>query len=148
MADLTAGDTVRALDFPAVAFDDEGADESNVSSTSFTAGSTVCSDTCIVGTTGKLRIDLYALLRGDGTNQLFVSFELYEGSDETGTLVLGATESRSVRIQSSDLDDKSTFWIEEGLTVGATHFVRTMHRVNGGTTADVLHRRVALSPVS
>lgn len=148
MADLLAGTTILAQDFPPTAHAEDNSAQSNITSTSYAAGSPEVGTTFTAPTTGRVEVTVFGLLRGDGTFQVYLSSEVYEGSDSTGTLVASTSDLYAAREESSAQSTHVVTRPVTGLTPGATHYVRLMHRVQGGTTNDVLLRTVTVDPKS
>lgn len=146
MPDLLAGTTILAQDTPETLRVHEEANETGISSTTFTPGGTECSGTFIASTTGRAKVDFSARLSGDGTNATRMSFEVYEGSDSSGTLVASASLAAAVDRVGSTVATRSNFFTLTGLTPGVTHFIRTMHLVDGGTTGTIVRRQLEVTP--
>lgn len=146
MPDLLAGTTILALDTPPTLIVVEEANEDNISSTTFIPGDTECSGTFIAPTTGRIHVDFSARLSGDGTNATRLSFEIYEGTDATGILVHNPIVAIAVDRVGSAVATRSNFYVVTGLTVGLTHFIRTMHLVDGGNTGRIVRRQLNVSP--
>ena len=87
-----------------------------------------------------------------GGNRLFVQFELRLGSTSAGTLIVGAVVARGVSttgdVTASEFMTFGNMSMVDGLTPGSTYFIRTMHRVDGGTTNDIGHRRLVVIPLT
>lgn len=148
MPDLLAGTTILAQDTPETVDADVSDNELNISSTSYIAGAVECSTTFTAPTTGRVIVHVYGQVSGDGTHTIMVSFEVYEGSDSTGTLKQSASDNQAVRTADTIRHGGDIHKMVSGLTPGVTHFARTMHRVTGGTTMDVFHRRITIEPAS
>lgn len=148
MPDLLAGTTILAQDWPETLRVHEEANETGISSTTFIPGGTECSGTFIAATTGRAKVDFSARLSGDDTNAVRMSFEVYEGSDATGTLVESAGNATAVDRVDSTVATRSNFFTLIGLTPGVTHFIRTMHLVDGGTSGTIVRRQLEVTPAS
>lgn len=125
----------------------EFANESNISSTSYITGGTVCSVTFTAPSSGKVKAFIYGALRGPGTDHVIMSFEVREDSSG-GALVHGPNDNDGMSRQDTDLERFSSFRLVSGLTPGAFYFAQTMHRVTGGSSADIIHRRLMVDPAS
>jgi hypothetical protein len=144
-----AGDTIRALDFPATQEADVTADETGISSTTYIPGGSTCSTTFLVGTSGKVEIKVNARIHSDGTNRIWLAYELYQGTSAGGTLIAAANDNNAVATKTSGAEEgQSISKTHTGLVVGATHFVRTVHRVAGGSGGALTHRRIIVGPVN
>lgn len=147
MPDLLAGTTILAQDTPRTMVVDQETDELNITSTAFIPGTAECSTTFTAPTTGRVLVHVYLATTGDGTDQCTLSFEIYEGSSTAGTLVRSAIDNNGVRAPNEiDVQRGGISAIVSQLTPGATHFIRTMHKVTGGTTIDIFHRRLIVEP--
>lgn len=145
---LTADDLNNA--FPATVEDDEAANETNVSSTTFTAGATECSLTFTAPTSGQVLVTIHGALRADsGTDHIILSFEVREDGS-AGTVVFAANDENAVsnNLSASLIVRGSTSKLVSGLTAGGTYYAQTMHRVTAGSTGDVLHRRIIVQPAT
>lgn len=148
MPDLLAGTTILAQDTPPTLKVEEEANETGISSTTYIPGDTECSGTFTASTTGRAKVDFSARLAGDNTNATRLSFELYEGSDTTGTLIQSASDAIAVDRVGGRATFRSNFYVVTGLTPGVTHFIRTMHRVLGGTGGEVIRRQIDVYPAT
>lgn len=82
------------------------------------------------------------------------TFEIREGTDAGGTVVLAASDNRSVRMRSSGVDGQvygfqcANFYILSGLTSGDIYTARTLHRVTGTSNTSILdlNRRLTITP--
>lgn len=147
MPDLLAGTTILAQDTPPSIEVQDGTNLNDLTNTTYQPGTPELGVTFSAPTSGRVMVHFYAGLNCDGTNTLFVSTELYEGTDSTGTLITSASDDRAVA--NTDGRSHASAQYEEGfLTPGVTYFVRTMHRVLGGTTSDVFHRQITVSPLT
>lgn len=128
---------------------DRADDELNVSSTAYIPGDTVASLLFTAPRSGRALFHLYLAGNSTGTDQLLLSFEVYRGNDATGVLVLAADDNRAIRLANvASIQRTGISYMASGLTPLATHFARTMHRVTGGSTVDVFHRRLIAVPTA
>jgi hypothetical protein len=140
-----AGDTIRALDFPAAAENEATTDITGISSTTYIPGASTCETTFVAGTSGKVEIKVNGRIHSDGTNRIWLSYELYEGASAAGTLIQAGEDNNAISTKTSGAEEgQSQSKIHTGLTVGATHFVRTVHRVAAGSGGAVTHRRISV----
>lgn len=153
MPDILVGATVRA--FPEAVYVRSTTTVADISSTSFTSGAPffpIVDTTFVASTTGRIMLSVGAGMRDNGgTNRIFVSPEVYEGVDETGTLVLDSAgqgrEHALISIDSAgDYVHMSRMTFLDGLTPGATHYARLVHRVTGGSSADITVRDLVVMP--
>lgn len=151
MSNLSAGTVVNALDFPPTVQANDATSNNNISSTSYVTGSPVVSTTFTAPTSGRVRLIVSMVGGADATgNRVFVSPQVFEGTDATGTEVLSpsvATAVGTISEQTSSSSYERCSFLD-GLTPGGTYFVRTMHRVTGGSTIDLLYRGVIVVPLT
>lgn len=152
MADMAPGGEISANWWPDSVRVAEGTDQLNITSTSFIAGSPECSTTFVAPLSGRVLVSVTGELRNDDTagNRVFLSFEVRVGSS-AGALNTSAQNFRSVGTSgdttaSAPMIHGNIFMVEN-LTPRTTYFIRTMHQVTGGTTNDVLYRRLCVIPV-
>lgn len=152
MAEIQAGDEISAAWWPNSVRVVEDTDQTNITSTSFTAGSPECSTTFVAPLSGRVQVSVSAEMRNDDTagNRVFVSFEIRLGS-VAGAVHTAAIAGRSVSTTgdttASGVMSHGNLVMVDGLTPEATYFIRAMHSVTGGTTNDVLFRRLCVIPV-
>lgn len=139
------GAFVRAVDFPAAVEVTETTTIADISSTSYSAGSVQCSTTFTANSAGKALIQLWTRMQGDGTFRVFVGIELREGS-VSGTIVRSPSDTEAVQGITAATTSYAIPILVSGLTAGATYFVRTMHKVAGGTTSDIFTRKILVTP--
>lgn len=154
MTDVLAGATISAAIWPAaVAANDETA-INNLASTSFAAGSPVVAVTFTAPSSGRVLITISGGFRDNaGTDRAILAPEVYEGTDALGTLVLGTTTTLETECTSAP--EATAFYhvsrttLLEGLTAGATHYARVMHKAgSGGGTADISRREIIVRPTT
>lgn len=151
MTDLSAGTIVTALDFPPTVQANDGTSQINISSTAYITGSPVVSTTFTAPTSGRVRLIASFVGGADASgNRAFVSPQVFEGTDTTGTEVLSPSVATAVGSMgeqtSSSAYERCSFL--DGLTPGGTYFVRVMYRVTGGTTLDLLYRGIIVVPLT
>lgn len=152
----SAGDTIRALDFPATAIAEQSTDETGFTSTTYTAGSAVCGVAFVAPTSGKVRVAWAARFETNTLNvRVTVSFEMLTGSSVgSGTSVLAASDSRALESTSDDASagnnarqQAGTFYDVTGLTAGNSYNVRTMHRMSSAGNGDIFDRQISVTPL-
>lgn len=151
MSNLSAGTIVTALDFPPTVQATDNTGITNVSSTSYITGSPVVSTTFTAPTSGRVRLVVGAVFgAGGGGNRMFISPQVFEGTDASGIEVLSPSVATAVGSMSEQTSyssyERASFL--DGLTPGGTYFVRTVHRVTGGATIDLLFRGVIVVPLT
>lgn len=151
MADIGAGDEISKDYWPAAVMVNDATDQSNITSTTPVAGSPEAGVGFVSPKTGRVAVCVYAgLLQQDSGNRVSVTFEIYEGTSSSGTLVRSARSGFGVSTDgSATIFEQTTgnLTVVGGLTPGVDHYVRAMHFVDGGTTNDVTHRRIIVFPV-
>lgn len=152
MAEIQAGDEIDARWWPNSVRVVENTDQLNQTSTSFIAGTPECSTTFIAPLSGRVRVTVAAEMRNDDTagNRVFVSFEIRltnsAGAVHTAAVVHRGVSTTGDTGASQPMTHGNSSMIDN-LTPKATYFIRAMHSVAGGTTNDVLHRRLVVIPV-
>lgn len=153
MADVLAGLQIEAAWWPESVTVQENTDQLNVTSTTFIAGTPSCETTFIAPMSGRVLVGVSGEIRNDDTagNRLFLTFEMRLTS-VAGAVVQSASVTRGVSTTGDTTASQfMTFGNQsmvEGLTAGSTYYVRTMQRVDGGTTNDIGHRRLVVIPMT
>lgn len=150
MPAVAVGTSIRAVDFPASKYASDSTSLANLSSTTFAAGSPVCSTTFTAPTSGMILLTVGAGFRDNtATNRVHVAPAVYLGTSSGGTLFLAAdVATRGVGSPAAigDYTYRSRTTLLTGLTPGATYYVETQHKVSGGTTADLAQRDLSVVP--
>lgn len=131
---------------------DDGTTISNITSTSYIAGSPVVSVTFTAPRSGRVGVCIGGGLREDsGGNRVWISYELYLGTSASGTLVHAGIDVRGVNSSgdatASGEQTHGNMSMEENLTPGATYYAQVVYKVSGGTTNDVTRRRIIVFPL-
>lgn len=153
MADIEAGELIETGWWPESVQVQENTDQLNVTSTTSIAGSPECSTTFVAPLSGRVAVVVSAEMRNDDTagNRLFVQFEI-RLTNSSGAVHTAATVVRGVSttgdLTASQFMTFGNMSMVETLNPGATYFIRTMHRVDGGTTNDIGHRRLVVIPLT
>lgn len=142
---ITPGSPIRAADFPPAVEVLETTSIDNISSTSYAAGSTQCSVTFTANTMGRAKIDWWGRMQGDGTFRVFLGIEVRE-NNVSGTVIEAASDTEAAQTAVASTGTYPGMMLLSGLTSGGTYFVRTMHKVAGGTTSDIFTRRIIVTP--
>ncbi len=142
---IAPGSPIRAADFPPAVEVIETTTIADISSTSYAAGSPQCSVTFTAATSGRAKVDFWSRMQGDGTFRVFVAIEVRE-TNVSGAVVEAASDTEALQGVTVGPTSYAGFMLLSGLTAGATYFVRTMHKVAGGTTSDVFTRRIIVTP--
>lgn len=147
-----AGQKIRALDFtPAVGATDSTA-HLNLTTTP-AVGSPAVGVVFTAPTSGKIALTIGASFAdSSGNNNCgILDFQLYLGTDATGTLVLSSSIINRLILQPGDTTDQSqeasrTSFVS-GLTAGSSYYVRTLHSSFSGATIDIYARTVFVQPL-
>ncbi|MGI5286650.1 hypothetical protein ACQEVF_25380 [Nonomuraea polychroma] len=149
MTDTLVGAVISAEDYPPAKWAQDTTANSDISSTSYIAGTPTVSVTFTAPTSGAVLLSVgVAASDNGGTNRVHLSPEVRE-NDVSGTVVLAAdVTNRGVGTPSSASANthRSRTTLLTGLTPGGTYFARTMHKVSGGTTADISVREIIVTP--
>lgn len=154
MADILAGLQIETAWWPESVQVQENTDQLDITSTAYTAGSPECSTTFTAPMSGRIGVVVAAEMRNDDTagNRVNVTFELRLGSTSAGTLIVSPVVVRGVGTTgdttASQFMTNGNMTMVEGLTAGSTYFIRAMHKVDGGTTNDIGHRRLVVIPLT
>lgn len=154
MAEIKAGDEITAGWWPDSVEVEDSTTISNISSASFIAGSPECGTTFTTPLSGRVAVCVScAMTEQSAGDRLFVSFEVYEGSSASGTLVRSARSSFGISTTGDTTAGGSGEMVHgnmtmvDGLTPAVTHYVRTMHSVDAGATNDLRQRRLTVIPL-
>lgn len=148
MPDALVGGLVQPL--PAATWVANDTTQSNVSSTTYIAGSPTLETTFVAPPSGAVLLSVGLSARDDtGTNRIHLAPEIRVGS-VTGSVALSANvATRGVGIPGGipNYVYRARTTILTGLTPGTTYYARTMHKVSGGSTADINARDLTICPV-
>jgi hypothetical protein len=146
----TAGQIIRAVDFPDAVSNEQNTDETAFSNTTYSGGSNTCGAAFVAPTSGRIAAHFYAYFESNGAQQAYVSVALREGGViGSGSVVEAASDTRCLTSQTAN-DDRANgmYRYFSGLTAGATYNVRVEHRVDsGGGTGDIFNRTVMVQPL-
>lgn len=164
MTDLLAGSKVKALDTPPTVQVGDATALSNITAPSYTAGSPEVGTTFTAPTSGRVLITVSGSLRNNGANddRVFLTAQVFLGSNSSGTEVVAPTVtvfgiSSAVGNANAGFQYLGRTSMLDGLTAGATYYVRTMHVESAGTsgggsnpfhTIDIGYRQVLVAPTS
>ncbi|GIH69435.1 hypothetical protein [Sphaerimonospora thailandensis] len=158
MPNLTDGAIVYGADFPPSAADGDDAGLTQLSNTSYQAGSPVVAVTFVAPTSGRVLLIVGGGMRDSAAvDQVMLAPQVFRGTDATGSEVLAP--SASGRGLGSVAADKAFHYASRtsllsGLTPGATYYARVVHMIvppSGGTPsakADIGARDITVIPVS
>lgn len=152
--EIKPGDEISSAWWPESVEASDATQISNITSTSFTPGSPEVGVQFTSARTGRAAVCVSAgMFEQSAGDRLFVSFEVYEGEDATGTLVASANVGFGISTHGDTTAGGSSEMVHgnmamvENLTPGVTHYARMVHAVDGGTTNDVRQRRITVIPM-
>lgn len=150
MPDLLAGTTVLAQDTPSLVEAEAAENEDNISSTTPIPGTAgQCTLTFIAPTTGRVQFLIYLAGRGGSSNEeLRLGVEVRQNDVNGAVVASAANPDDAVGTSTPTTQRISAHRTVSSLTPGATYFARTMHWVSGGSTADIFHRRLTVTPAT
>lgn len=150
MPDIAPGDLIEALLFTPTVEASSGSSITGITNTSWTAGSPVVDTTFLVPPTGRVEVTVGGGIVSESTHRIFLSYEIYEGTSSSGTLVHAAN-----RIYGIGIGDTDTFAYASrtrtifALTPRTTHYIRLMHEVNNSAaSASIVYRDVSVKPAT
>lgn len=148
MTDTLVGAVISADDFPSAAWAQDSTANDNISSTSYIAGTPSVSCTFVAPTSGSVLLSVGVAGSDSAGNRIHLSPEV-RLTNVSGSVVVSAdVTERGVGTPSSATANthRSRTTLLTGLTAGQTYFARTMHKVSGGTTADIAVREIIVTP--
>lgn len=149
MPDTLVGVPISAEEFPSSAYASDTTSLANISSTTFIAGTPEVSTTFVAPTSGAVLLSVGLSARDDGgANAIHLAPEVRVGT-VAGAVVLSANVvTRGVGLpgEPNTFLYRSRTTVLTGLTAGTVYFVRTMHKVSGGSTGDLQVRDVTVTP--
>lgn len=148
MPDLAAGTRILAADWPDAADAADSTDFLNITNTSYSSGPPEVGTTFVAPTSGRVLVGVGGQFRGP--DRIVIAPQIFLGTSSAGTLVLPAnlTERALVGPTSGQSSAWSRFTLLDGLTAGATHYARTLHRcIDGIGAADIFDREITIVPV-
>lgn len=151
MTDIRAGDEISKDWWPASVVDRDFTEQADISSATYVTGSPVVDVLFVAPLSGRVVVALQAGIDQDSAgNRALVSYQMYEGTSASGTLVQAPRDEYGVSSPGSAASDEmvqGNMSMVAGLTPGATHYARVVHRVDAGTTNDVTFRELIVFPV-
>jgi hypothetical protein len=146
----TAGQKLRAIDFTDAASNEQNADETGFSNTTYGGGANTCGVAFVAPTSGRVKVEVYAYFESNGAQQAYVSAAVRQGGViGSGTVVEAASDTRCLTSQTAG-DDRAgvVYRYISGLTPGNTYNARAEHRVDsGGGTGDIFNRTILVTPL-
>lgn len=150
MADLRAGDEISTEYWPPAVKARDDTSITNQTSTSYIPGSPENGVAFVAPVSGRVGLIVAGDIRqNDSSDRIFMTCEVYEGDDSGGTEVLAASAFRGISTsgQSGEAQIHGNMSQLDGLTAGDTYFIRSVFRVEGGSTNDVFSRSVTVIPL-
>lgn len=119
---------------------------SNITSTTFTAGTANCEATFVAPPSGKVWIHVGGNGGGTTTSRILVSFEI-RATNVGGSVITAAADANGVLMDCVSGAQQAWPTLISSLTPGATYYVRTMHKtLPSGTTGDLYTRMIGVQP--
>lgn len=149
---IKTGDHIKAEWWPESVEDDDSTSITNITSTSYIAGSPACEVTFTTPPSGRIGVAVAAgMTEQSAGDRVLVSFEVYEGTSASGTLKQSARDSRGVTTNGDTGAGGETvlgnMTMVDGLTPLVTHYARIVYKVDAGTTNDISRRRIIVIPM-
>lgn len=151
--EIKAGDGITTEWWPESVEAQDATTISNITSTSFIPGSPEVGVQFTSAKTGRCAVCVSAgMFEQSAGDRLFVSFEVYEGTSASGTLVRSARSGNGISTHGDTTAGgsgemvKGNMTMVQGLTPGVTHYARMVYAVDGGTTNDLRQRRLTVIP--
>lgn len=154
MAEIKAGDVISTTWWPESVEVTEATAQTNISSTSFIAGSPECGVGFTSPSSGRVAVCVSAgLAEQSAGDRIAFTFEVYEGTSASGTLVRPARTPMGITTLGDTTAGGSLELVHgnmvmiDGLTPAVSHYARTVHAVDAGTTNDLTQRRLTVIPL-
>lgn len=144
----TAGQIIRAADFPDTILDTQDTSGTTTSTgyTSTLTGGTACSCVFVAPTSGRVKIICVSQISNSGANNTFCSPEVRTGGVVgAGTVVSLAADATALINASTSLVRFGATLTLSGLTAGATYNAQQLFRVSAGT-GTYLRKHLAVIP--
>ncbi|WP_157520877.1 hypothetical protein [Herbidospora daliensis] len=152
MPDTFAGARVKPADFPPARSVFDNTANNNITSTTYVAGSPEVGVTFVAPTSGRVLLTVGFAAKDSASNRVHLAPQIFLGTSNAGTQFLApdvvGRGVGSVGNTSNVNQHRSRTSLITGLTAGSTYYVRTMHKVSGGSTADLEVRDIVVEPVS
>jgi hypothetical protein len=150
---LSAGTTVRALDFPRAWQSFQNTPITGISSTTYTEGTPETSVRVMAPSSGRVAVALSAGTRNDSANadRILVSYRVLEGDPVNGDVVQSDEAKRGLSNPATQTDQyqyHGHVTMVDGLTPGQYYYFQVRHRTTlGSGTADVAYRSILVWPI-
>ena len=149
MPDTLVAATIKAADFPAAKWAQDSTAQANITSTTFVAGSPDITLTFVASTSGQALLTVGGGMRDNSaTNRVHYAPQVRQDNGAGSIVVAADVGSRGVGSSSNSVDYQyySRTTLLTGLTAGRTYHVQGLHKVSGGTTADLGVRDLLVAP--
>ena len=151
--EIKAGDQITADFWPPSVQADDGTVISNITNTTWAPGSPEVGVAFTAPKTGRVGIAVCGGMREtSATNRVFMTYELFLGSDNTGVQVEAPAIARGISTSGNTVAslDQAMGALEmyEGLTPGSTYYARIVYETEGGATNDITRRRIIVFPLT
>ncbi len=145
------GQLISYAEMPETVTSTDETDISNISSTSFIAGSPEVSVTFVAPSSGKVLVINSAGLRNNsGADQLFVDSEI-RVTNSAGVQLrapnVAGDGTLSCADESINYEYKSRGYVYTGLTGGSVYFARLLYRASASNTGDITSRAIIVQPI-
>lgn len=154
MTDIKPGDEIAIEWWPESVEAENSTNILDVSSTTAVPGSPEVGVTFTSSRSGRAGVAVSAgIAEQSAGDRIFVSYEVYEGTSASGTLVRSARAINGISTHGDTTAGGSGEMVHgnmgmvEGLTPEVTHYARVVHWVDGGTTNDITRRRITVIPL-
>ena len=154
-APLSAGNPVRAMDFPRSMQAVDRTTQLNVTGTSYATGTPEVAVRFLCPTSGRVAVTVAAGIRNNSATQdrVWIAFTIYEGDPNDGNQVVVeevkyGVSNHAISDASDDYSYQSQTSIVRGLTPGTWYYARVKHKVTTGTgSVDIAERQITVFPV-
>lgn len=150
---LSAGTTVRALDFTPAVQSFQTNTISDISQTTYTVGTPETAVRFMAPSSGRVAVALSGGTRNNGANadRIFVSYRVLEGDPANGDLIQSDEVKRGLSNPATGGDGfqyHGHVTMVDGLTPGTYYYAQVRYRTTlGSGTADISHRSILVFPI-
>ncbi|MEU8199299.1 hypothetical protein AB0C10_36495 [Microbispora amethystogenes] len=151
MPDTLVGATIKVDDFPPAVGVTESTANNNITSTAYITGSPTVAVTFTAPTSGAVLLTVGVGGRDNNAgsaSRVHLAPQVRE-TNSSGALVLSAdvtTRGVGTAGESLDFAYRSRTTLLSGLTPGKVYYAQALHKVSGGTTADINVRDLIVTP--
>lgn len=150
---LSAGTTVRALDFTPAVQTFNNTNINNISATTYTVGTPEVAVRFMAPSSGRVAVVLSAGTRNNGANadRIYVTYRVFEGDHANANLVQSEEVARGLSNPATQADNfqyHGHVTMVDGLTPGTYYYFQARHRTTlGSGTADISYRSLLVFPI-